>query len=79
MIQKPGYSKVFEGKQRQQASARAQQFLAGQAQQVQQQFLQGRQSKQADYEKRLAAWKKDNAARQAKKQQKKEKKVLGLF
>ncbi len=60
-------------------SPQGRQFLAQQAQQIGQQVLQGQQSRQADYQKRLAAWKQQNAQRQAKKRKKKEKKVLGLF
>lgn len=66
------FPKVFRGKQS--MSPQQRQFLAGQVQQVGQQALQGQQSRQADYQKRLAAWKQGNAQREAKKRKKKEKK-----
>lgn len=62
-----------------QMAPQGRQFLAQQVQQIGQQALQGQQSRQADYQNRLAAWKQQNAQRQAKKRKKKEKKVLGLF
>lgn len=71
------YPSPLRGKS--QMSPQGRQFLAQQVQQIGQQALQGRQSRQADYQKRLAAWKQQNAERQAKKRKKKEKKVLGLF
>lgn len=66
------YPKVFRGKQS--MSPQGRQFLAGQVQQIGQQALQGQQSRQADYQRRLGIWKKNKAKRQAEKQQKKEKK-----
>ncbi len=69
---KPMFTKVFKGKQ--EMTPQQRQFLAGQVQQVSQQALQGQQSRQADYQKRLAAWKQANAEREAKKRKKKEKK-----
>ncbi len=77
LYQKPDTPYMLEGQQP--LTPQARQFLAGKFGQMGQQALQGQQSRQADYQKRMAAWKQQNAERQAKKRKKKEKKVLGLF